>query len=281
MVRSPKATSTDILAKFPGPVILYPSKLHLVHLFIVSIVFFFCGVFFLQAGNNTELERAALIGCVVMGGTGAPIFALSFLPRAAFLRLDGGGFEYANCFHKQQFAWSDVKDFGVGVLPYGVRMVSFRAPWHHHFFTTYLPDSYGFTIEETSALMGSWRNLAIPSASPKLMPKDRPLSSGRARNDEQLLISKAEKLGRTFAHVTALQWVGMAIIGLSFVAALSVFFTSMRASHLTRLTEPSPPMDVLSDHGPKRVACDFKWSALQQRDPGAYPAFLQRCMSEN
>jgi hypothetical protein len=40
----------------------------------------------------------------------------------------------------------------------------------------------------------------------------------------------------------------------------------------------SPEADVLSDHGPKRVACDFKWGALQQRDPSAYPQFLQNCM---
>lgn len=44
---------------------------------------------------------------------------------------------------------------------------------------------------------------------------------------------------------------------------------------------PSPPTDVLSDHGPKRSACDFKWGTLPSRDPDAYPAFLQKCMNEN
>jgi membrane associated rhomboid family serine protease len=44
---------------------------------------------------------------------------------------------------------------------------------------------------------------------------------------------------------------------------------------------PSPPPDVLADHGPKRSACDFKWSTLPSRDPDAYPAFLQKCMNEN
>jgi membrane associated rhomboid family serine protease len=44
---------------------------------------------------------------------------------------------------------------------------------------------------------------------------------------------------------------------------------------------PSPSADVLSDHGPKRSACDFKWGTLPSHDPAAYPAFLQKCMNEN
>jgi membrane associated rhomboid family serine protease len=44
---------------------------------------------------------------------------------------------------------------------------------------------------------------------------------------------------------------------------------------------PSPPADVLSDHGPKRAACDFKWGTLPTHDPDAYPTFLQKCMNEN
>ena len=41
---------------------------------------------------------------------------------------------------------------------------------------------------------------------------------------------------------------------------------------------PSPPADVLSDHGPKRSACDSEWSTLHLQDPGSYPSFLQKCM---
>jgi membrane associated rhomboid family serine protease len=43
---------------------------------------------------------------------------------------------------------------------------------------------------------------------------------------------------------------------------------------------PSPPTDVLSDHGPKRAACDFKWGTLHLQDSD-YPTFLQKCMNEN
>jgi membrane associated rhomboid family serine protease len=44
---------------------------------------------------------------------------------------------------------------------------------------------------------------------------------------------------------------------------------------------PWPATDVLSDHGPKRSACDFKWGTLPSHDPDSYPAFLQKCMNEN
>lgn len=44
---------------------------------------------------------------------------------------------------------------------------------------------------------------------------------------------------------------------------------------------PAPQSDILSDHGPRRVACDTRWAALHLHDPGAYRVFLQRCMNEN
>jgi len=277
MARSSKATTADILAKFPGPVTLYPSKLHLVHLFLVSTIFFVSGILFLRSGGNSGFERAVLIGCVIMGGLGAPISALAFLPRAAFLRLDKAGFEYANCFYRRHYAWRDVKDFHVWVGPYGVRNVGFRAPWWRgHFFTGILPDPYGFTVDETTALMDSWQKLAIPSLSTESAPNKAALSGPHGVD---AFVNRAEKFGRMFAHVTTMQWVGMAIVGLSFIAALIVFFTSTHAPQLAGQTaEPSPPTDILSDHGPKRVACDFKWSTLQQPDPGSYQEFLQNCM---
>lgn len=44
---------------------------------------------------------------------------------------------------------------------------------------------------------------------------------------------------------------------------------------------PSSSTDVVSDHGPKRVACDYKWGSFHLHDPDAYRVFLQRCMHEN
>jgi membrane associated rhomboid family serine protease len=45
-----------------------------------------------------------------------------------------------------------------------------------------------------------------------------------------------------------------------------------------RPAAPSPPTDILSDHGPNRVACDAKWAQQQPHDPAAYRTFLQNCM---
>jgi hypothetical protein len=222
----------DILAKFPGPVVLYPSKLHLVHLFIVGIVFFVGSIWLLIFDVNSGFDRAALIGCAVMGGLVAPLSLVGFLPRAAYLRLDGAGFEYANCFYKRRFPWSDVKDFGVRTTQFGdPTLINFRAAWRGHFITQFLPDPYGgLTFGETVALMNSWRNLAIPSD--KQLP-DR----------EQRLIEQA--LGKSFAHVTTMQWVIMAIMGLGFVAAVMVFFyhhacSTVRGTNRSHLVESWP-----------------------------------------
>jgi hypothetical protein len=266
MARPPTAATEDILAKFPGPVILYPSKLHLVHLFIVGIVFFVGSIWLLKFDPNpkSSIDRAALIGCAVMGGLGAPLSLVAFLPRAAFLRLDGAGFVFANCFYKRRFSWSDVEDFGVWTTQFGTPCsINFRAAWRGHFIMQFLPDPYGgLTFAETVALMNSWRNLAIPS------------SVGQVSDGGQRLVRQAEKLGRSFARVTPAQRIGLAIVGLGMIAALVVFFSS---THVPQLSEPSDP--ILSNHGPERVACDSKWNSLQQADPGSYRQFLQDCMN--
>lgn len=257
MQRSSNAATADVIAKFPGPVILYPSKGHLVYLLLGGIVFFVGGIWSLKSGESSGLVRAATIGCVIMGGIVAPLSALSFLPSAAFLRLDGAGFEYANIFFRRQYIWSDVKDFGVWEFPHGNRMVSFKAPWRGHFFTHYLPTPYGgFTVDETAALMDSWRSLVIPSPG---------LNEGGQR-----IVVQAKRPEIMFSHVTPLQWVGIAIIGLSFVTAVIFFSLTLGPA------EPTDP--ILSDHGPERIACDTKWGTLQQPDPGSYREFLQNCM---
>jgi hypothetical protein len=207
-----------------------------------------------------------------MGGLGAPMAAVAFLPKAAFLRLDKAGFEVANCFYSRKYPWSDVTDFGVWVGPYGFRAVGLKVRWRSHLIPGLLPDTYGFTVEEIVGLMKSWQNLAIPSLSPELALKN---AARHLKDGERPFVAEVGKLGGMFAHVTALQWAGFAIIGLSFVVALIVFFMSIHASP----SAASLPTDVLSDHGPKRVECDSKWGNLPINDPGEYPVFLQKCMN--
>jgi hypothetical protein len=161
MALSSKDATEDILAKFPGPAVLYPSKFHLIYLFLASIAFLVGGIFLLHHGGNSGFERAMWIVCVIMGGLGAPMAVSSFLPRAAFLRLDGAGFETAYCFVRNRCAWSDVRNFGVWVGSRGTRRVMFEVRWRSHFVRGMLPDTYGFTADEAAGLMNSWQNLAV------------------------------------------------------------------------------------------------------------------------
>jgi len=88
-------------------------------------------------------------------------------------------------------------------------------------------------------------------------------------------IPQLRKAAAAVSAIGALMFVasgGLAVINYpKFVHALQ------RAGPAT----PSPATDVISDHGPKRVACDSKWSTLHFRDPDSYRVFLQRCMNEN
>jgi membrane associated rhomboid family serine protease len=91
------------------------------------------------------------------------------------------------------------------------------------------------------------------------------------------------QLRKTAATISA---VGAFLFAASGLVTLALYPKYYQALHHARSAQPaksgtaSPNADVLSDHGPKRVACDTRWSALPLRDPGAYEAFLQRCMSE-
>jgi membrane associated rhomboid family serine protease len=53
----------------------------------------------------------------------------------------------------------------------------------------------------------------------------------------------------------------------------------VQALKIAKPAAPAVSSDVLSDHGPKRVACDSKWGNLHLQDPGEYPVFLQKCMN--
>ena len=98
---------------------------------------------------------------------------------------------------------------------------------------------------------------------------------------------RGEVEGKTAEKVTIIQWIGFAVIGIIFVAALKILASSvhprsvtdtntMPSSGVGASSDPaSQSVDILSDHGPKRVGCDGKW--LDQPD-SSYEDFLRKCM---
>jgi membrane associated rhomboid family serine protease len=87
--------------------------------------------------------------------------------------------------------------------------------------------------------------------------------------------ARIPQLPKTAASISALG-------ALLFVASGGLAIANYpKFAHALQHARPalSRPTDVLSDHGPERVACDFKWNTLKQSYPGAYREFLQSCMN--
>jgi hypothetical protein len=95
------------------------------------------------------------------------------LPQAAYLRLDGDGFEIASMFKRARTPWSDTTGFEVAALPpAGHKMVVFdegraaggmvaAANAAITGRTSALPDTFGLAPEELAQLMQQWRERAL------------------------------------------------------------------------------------------------------------------------
>lgn len=107
-------------------------------------------------------------------------------------------------------------------------------------------------------------------------------SAGEIRN----VVRETKK--ETAEQVTIIQWIGLAIIGIAFAAALKILVSSVHRPSLTSTkimpssgmdsssNSASPSVDILLDPGTKRAGCNGKW--LDQPD-SSYEDFLRKCMS--
>lgn len=101
----------DILSGFPGPVTLRPSRrrtsLHL----LGSLAFVAAGVWMLHAGAVATVERWKLWFSTGFFALGAAVFAITLLPGASKLLLDGDGFEVTSLFRSFRIRWADTSVF--------------------------------------------------------------------------------------------------------------------------------------------------------------------------
>lgn len=151
------------LNKKQAPLVLHPSKLRLILLLLVCLVFVVGGVW--AIGNG---EGAWAWGCLGFGLLGAVFFFVQFLPGASYLYLGPEGFVTCTLFRKQPLhRWDEVSQFGVAVMN-GRDVIVFNvagksdsrmAKVSRAVFggSHMLPDTYGLKAKELAALMNKWR----------------------------------------------------------------------------------------------------------------------------
>lgn len=170
----------NILARFPGPVTLTPSRLKLLGAFATSIgIAAFCVALIVwERVYNTEEVIKAYLGIVLFAGFA--VFALvRFLPGAASLTLDADGFETCNLWRRTWSRWQDVDDFrpqpdddirpGVGAVAV---LTARMGPQHTRVMkvTGTLPDNYRLSKDDLVWLMEEWRKRALALLPPTSVP---------------------------------------------------------------------------------------------------------------
>jgi len=152
-----------ILSRFPGPVVLVPSRRKWLLVLGGCLAFVAIGLW--------TMHDEPLWGWLAVGffGVGALVAALMLLPGAGGLLLDSDGFEMTSLFRRHRCRWAEVSEFEVVRLPPSrQKMVVFDdartkdsalAKLNRSFAgrSGGLSDSYNLSHEDLAAIMNAWR----------------------------------------------------------------------------------------------------------------------------
>jgi hypothetical protein len=152
-------TNAERLARFPGPLRLYPPRL----MYLVGVPI---GMFFLALSLSYE-HQGGFWGGVLLSSFAIVASIVSVMPQANSLTLRGDAFDVRSSFRRMTVPWSEARDFlavgregeahlmfqNDGVSSAGMREFGGR--------NAALAQTYGMPVEELAALMLQWRERAM------------------------------------------------------------------------------------------------------------------------
>jgi hypothetical protein len=160
---------SDLLARFPGPLTLCPSRRKWLIVLVGSALFTAGGVWMIREGDPSGWFVAAFFGlCAIIG-------IVMLLPGLASLTLDADGFEMTSFFVGKRIRWRDASNFAASRIPPAfTKLVVFdnakdkssavgrlnRMLVQHN---AGLGDTYGLAADDLARLMAQWRERAIRS----------------------------------------------------------------------------------------------------------------------
>jgi hypothetical protein len=162
-----RADPAELLARFPGPVTLYPSRRKWLLVLAGGAALAAGGALMIRGGDAKGwfvlifFTAVALTAAVVM------------LPGASALTLDRDGFEAINLFRRSRTRWQDASGFTAASIPPAqqrlvvyddARASTWRVAKVNVAITgrnASLPDTYGRSADELAELMAAWRASAL------------------------------------------------------------------------------------------------------------------------
>jgi hypothetical protein len=156
-----------VLARFPGPVTLYPSRKKWLLVLAGGSVFAVGGALMIRDGDLRGWFVLIFFAAVAL------VAAAVLLPGAGALTLDRDGFEITNLFRHHRIRWQDASGFTAVRIPPArqlfvvfdqasasgrlVANVNVAIVGH----SASLPDTYGQSAEKLAELMAAWRASAL------------------------------------------------------------------------------------------------------------------------
>jgi hypothetical protein len=161
----------EILARFPGPVMLLPSRKKWLGILLLCVVFVAIAVWMILTGDSSDQLDAW--GALAFFGVGAVICVVALLPGAGGLKLDRETFKFTNLYRTQSMRWQDTSGFITAKIPparkefvvfddvnakkrmlakFNVGLIGRNSG---------LPDTYGLSATDLANLMAQWRDRAV------------------------------------------------------------------------------------------------------------------------
>jgi hypothetical protein len=159
--------AADILARFPGPVTLYPSRKKWLLVFLGGAAFTAGGIWMIRSGEAEGWYVTVFFALV------AVIAIVVMLPGAGRLTLDRDGFEAKTLFRGHRTRWSDTRGFEASTIhPGNQHLVVYDDVTQKRGMLTginvsitghnaALGDTYGLSANDLAGLMAQWRERAL------------------------------------------------------------------------------------------------------------------------
>jgi hypothetical protein len=172
---------TEVLSKFPGPVMLKASWRKWARMLLIGMGFVFISVLLVRSdAAPTYLDKLVGWTGIVFFSTWAVLSAANIFSGAGKLMLHDAGFEVTSFFRSRSVLWRDAAGFKVFLpwympkrsacvmyddanekqkTPLQRTIATWNASLAGH--NAGLPDTYGLSADELANLMNEWRELAL------------------------------------------------------------------------------------------------------------------------
>lgn len=158
--------SEKILGRFPGPVRLYPSRLFVMGMLLLSVGGVAILSFYVSGKSHAVQPHGAYntfmswFSIFALAGLAIAMLIQLLFPKTVCLILNVEGFEIHRFTGSEHVRWRDVRGFDTRIIPLPrskLERIAFKTTKGDGA----LPNNYGLNLEDLLHLMEAWRKRAV------------------------------------------------------------------------------------------------------------------------